>query len=168
MTTRNMLLLALFLGLISGAIAEINQETKKITEDLTITLSQEFIGPEGEPTHVKLTFEAENTGGYDGEIHVDFSQPYAEYSKQISSGESITLPVKGRRENTVDVWWQTPDNHQNTKIQQLKFTLPSQPSVLWQVLEILLVAFIAVMSYRFFSGRAMDFQDWIDEFKGRK
>lgn len=104
-----------------------------------------------------------------GSIHVEFHHPYAEYTGWYEPGEEVTIRLRRGHEviatmKAMDGFGKSPTFVSHINIPARLDTLDYLMDNLW----ILLAAYAAIMSYRFFSGRAIDFRDMWDEFHGKK
>jgi len=109
-----------------------------------------------------------------GTMKLNFQPPYAPHDT-VEEGTVVmlTLPIlatktlRGRAEwkdTSIPVKAVAPIEFNCATGYVDSWDYLTQPDVLW----ILIAGFAAVMAYRFFSGRVMDFQDALDEFRGKK
>ncbi|MFH1054773.1 MAG: hypothetical protein V1744_01630, partial [Candidatus Altiarchaeota archaeon] len=101
-------------------------------------------------------------------LYIEFSEPYSDHTGWYSTGS--VLDVKDRQQD-INYKFQSYDGlHTDKGNSGRTLSKSTNPmcDYLMNNLWFLLVAFFAVMSYRFFSGKAMDFKDMYDEFKGKK
>lgn len=113
-----------------------------------------------------------------GEMRIQFYPPYTEYSV-ARQGTDVTLTVPALPVPYVrgEVQWYDGDSEKAPKFstrteewgdEGCETGYRDSIDYLCDNWWIFIIAFLAVMSYRFFSGRAMDFQDYFDEFRGKK
>ena len=161
--------------------------TPKIEKTVTILKGPDapkvIVSCDHTDTQVNLNFDVEGSVS-GGEIAVDFEYPYSEYS-QVIPGTSgpINLPILATSHVRGTAYWRdlsgplAPRESYKTenfgnKLSDEKAGCPTGYLDMWSyILEawwIFVIAFFVVMSYRFFTGRAMDFQDYFDELRGKK
>ncbi|MDD5110918.1 MAG: hypothetical protein PHG85_00060 [Candidatus Altiarchaeota archaeon] len=134
------------------------------------------------PTHI--CFRVTGTDQCDGSelrmgrYKLDFNFPYTQYSGIYSIGQIIRAPTcieKRSRRITfnADYFGYGPASGQagyQTSLKELEIEV-AYKNFLDYLLEnawVIIVVFLALMSYRFFEARRMDFQDMWDEWKGKK
>lgn len=103
------------------------------------------------------------------EVHVRFDYPYNSYSGYYTVGYTIPLKIRWGVNPTATVYGIHDGVKSRKRVSPIDIPVaPSTCGYLMNNLWILLIAYAAVMSYRFFSGRAMDFKDMWDEYMGKK
>jgi hypothetical protein len=104
-------------------------------------------------------------------VEVRFKGDYVGYSGyypvgatinlDVSTGNDVVAQIKGVADNG---FYQSREQTQQINVYRSSGSIDYLFANLW----VLLVAYAAVMSYRLFSGRSLDFKDMWDEFHGRK
>jgi len=132
----------------------------------------------GEP-YILIEIEVKPQGVVSGgQIQVEFRSPYTPEStgRRGTSGQ-IKVPIRPVDYIRGEAWWHKPEkpgpmDTKHTEAIGGEIGCPTMYKDTWDYIcanwWVLLIGFFAVMSYRFFSGRAMDFQDYFDEFRGKK
>jgi len=104
-------------------------------------------------------------------VYIEFKYPYADKTGYYRADDTITFDVSGGADINADVGINSYAGMMQTRLQPISIAVPKNLEVwdyLCDNLYFLLIAYAAVMAYRFFSGRALDFKDMIDEYKGKK
>jgi hypothetical protein len=168
-------LLTLMLVVESSAKDDVRSQ-KKVTGD-QVPLPVVVCTPEPASSRVKIDFtvQGDATGG---EIRYLFNPPYTPFSGILpGTSGTIYVPILAVPYIRGQVYWKDGSSpnapYWSTRIEQWgEEGCPTGYEDTWDYIcenwWILFVGFMAVMSYRFFSGRAMDFQDYFDEFRGKK
>lgn len=115
----------------------------------------------------------------DGEIVYELYPPYTPYSGTVSgTSGTVTLNALPVPQVRGTAYWRklsgrdAPQWSPKTEEFGGDDGCPTGFRDVWDYVcdawWLIAIGFLAVMSYRFFSGRAMDYQDYFDEFRGKK
>jgi hypothetical protein len=105
------------------------------------------------------------------EVYVDLQPPYSEYSGRYPVGTTIVIP-KGYNVDVVASMKTVNDAEWYRSLDYTELVRTEKESLLEYCCEnffwVFVIGLVGIMSYRFFSGRAADFQDAWDELTGKK
>ncbi|MBU0762433.1 MAG: hypothetical protein KKD39_05355 [Candidatus Altiarchaeota archaeon] len=107
----------------------------------------------------------------DEKVLILFKGEHADKSNKYSVDDTITLDVRSGNDVGAEIKGVADNSFMQTRQQtQLMpvYRATRALDVVWSSLWVIVVAYAAAMSYRFFSGRSMDFKDMWDEYKGKK
>lgn len=145
-----------------------------VTKDIYMRHPVELKLEKGEETNTTVSFTIKGTdlcGGAEptGEILIKFNFPYTEYSRSYGLGESVTVEKRSKRVTfTVEYVGSTVRYQSTIQGFEIETKYTDIFDYIYENFVVIVIAFIALMSYRFFSSKRMDIQEMWDEWKGKK
>jgi hypothetical protein len=108
-------------------------------------------------------------GGASGPVRINFNFPYTEYSGDYLLGQSIAVEKRSRTVTMLANYMGSGNQYQ-TSVAELEVRTNFK-TIFDYIIEnawVVLIAFLALMSYRLYNSKRMDLQEMWDEWKGKK
>jgi len=140
-----------------------------------VSMSMEKTNEDNETASFKMKVTDQCTGSdvSDGKFYIKFNFPYTNYSGMYDLGQEVTV-VKMSKRITFTGEYTGYGGISSAGYQpaeqgfEIQVDYKDLFDYIYENLLVITIAFVALMSYRFFSTKRMDFQEMWDEWKGKK